>query len=354
VALWLPAAGLVLLQFVGGLVPTLWNAAFRPLESHAGTGVFADGLPWVWEPFLHPGTALLMSLVAIAGGIGLGLSGRWRDEVVDVHDRLYPGAYRAVLRGGHRAFHTLQTGHLQHYLVIMFVMLLGSFVWAAWIDPSLLEVPDGLAPFESVTGLLLGALVCASAIVLPVVTERVVRVLVLGASGFAVVGLYLVYQAPDLALTQLMFEIISVILFLLVLRLLPRPDRRPRVNPGPRLALAVLVGVTVGWMTLLAGSAADQRREPGGGHEETLGAFFEAHSDHGSELTDGRGGEGHNVVNVILVDFRGFDTLGEITVLATAALGVWSMLPGRGRQREDEDADESDPQPVPLGEGAGS
>ena len=358
VALWLPAAGLVLLQFVGGLVPTLWNAAFRPLESHAGTGVFADGLPWVWEPFLHPGTALLMSLVAIAGGIGLGLSGRWRDEVVDVHDRLYPGAYRAVHRGGHRAFHTLQTGHLQHYLVIMFVVLLASFVWAAWIDPSLLEVPDGLAPFESVTGLLLGAVVCASAIVLPVVTERVVRVLVLGASGFAVVGLYLVYQAPDLALTQLMFEIISVILFLLVLRLLPRPDRRPRVNPGPRLALAVLVGVTVGWMTLLAGSAADQRREPGGGHEETLGAFFEAHSDHGSELTDGRGGEGHNVVNVILVDFRGFDTLGEITVLATAALGVWSMLPGRGRQREDEDEDEdedeSDPQPVSLGEGAGS
>ena len=171
---------------------------------------------------------------------------------------------------------------------------------------------------------------CVTAIALPLVTERGVRVLVLGASGFAVVGLYLVYQAVDLALTQLMFEIISVLLFLLVLRLLPRLDRRPLIPRVPRLALAVLVGITVGWMTLLAGHAADQRT----GEEVTLGAFFEEHSLHGTEITDGRGGEGRNIVNVILVDFRGFDTLGEITVLAAAALGVWSMLPGRGRHRD--------------------
>jgi len=138
-----------------------------------------------------------------------------------------------------------------------------------------------------------------------------------------------------------MFEIISVILFLLVLRLLPRPDRRPRIRVLPRLALASVVGITIGWMTLIAGHAADSRADD----TPTLGAFFEAHSLQGSELTDGRGGEGRNVVNVILVDFRGFDTLGEITVLATAALGVWSMLPGRRRHREEEDVR------VPTGQG---
>ncbi len=76
-----------------------------------------------------------------------------------------------------------------------------------------------------------------------------------------------------------------------------------------------------------------------GGQDEagaSLGEFFEEHSLEGSELTNGRGGEGRNIVNVILVDFRGFDTLGEITVLATAALGVWSMLPGRRRHEDDQ------------------
>jgi multicomponent K+:H+ antiporter subunit A len=331
--LWLPAAGLVAFQYVGGLVPPLWNSAFRRIEVHVNDVAFADGLPWPWEPFLHPGVPLAMSVAAIVLGIALGCSSRWRGEVTDVHDRIYPGSYRLVLGQGHRAFHTVQTGRLRNYLVLMFAMLLLSISWAAWIDPSMLRLPDGVVPFESLPGLLLGAVVCAAAIALPLVTERVVRVMVLGASGFAVVGLYLVYQAPDLALTQLMFEIISVILFLLVLRLLPRPDRRPRISPAPRLVMAALVGITIGWMTLLAGHAAEQRNEDAA----TLGAFFEEHSLEGSELTNGRGGEGRNIVNVILVDFRGFDTLGEITVLATAALGVWSMLPGRRRHEDDED-----------------
>jgi multisubunit Na+/H+ antiporter MnhB subunit len=245
------------------------------------------------------------------------------------------------MQGGNRLFHSVQTGHVRHYLAVVFGVLTLCIGWAAWADPAMLRPPAGMAPLEYPAGLLLGAVVCATAIALPMVTERVVRVLVLGASGFAVVGLYLVYQAPDLALTQLMFEIISVILFLLVLRLLPRPDRRPRIRVLPRLALASVVGITIGWMTLIAGHAADSRADD----TPTLGAFFEAHSLQGSELTDGRGGEGRNVVNVILVDFRGFDTLGEITVLATAALGVWSMLPGRRRHREEEDVR------VPTGQG---
>ena len=331
--LWAPAAALIALQYLGGLVPSLWNRTFRGIEVNVNDGAFADGLPWAWEPFLHPGMPLLMSMVAIGVGAALGFSGWMRRDLVDVHARIWPASYRGILQGGHRLFHSVQTGHVRHYLAVVFGVLTLCIGWAAWADPAMLRPPAGMAPLEYPAGLLLGAVVCAAAIALPMVTERVVRVLVLGASGFAVVGLYLVYQAPDLALTQLMFEIISVILFLLVLRLLPRPDRRPRIRVLPRLALASVVGITIGWMTLIAGHAADSRPDD----TPTLGTFFEAHSLQGSELTDGRGGEGRNVVNVILVDFRGFDTLGEITVLATAALGVWSMLPGRRRHREEED-----------------
>ncbi len=95
--------------------------------------------------------------------------------------------------------------------------------------------------------------------------------------------------------------------------------------------LVASVGLSIGWMTLLAGHAAEQRADD----TPTLGTFFEDHSLEGSVITNGRSGEGRNIVNVILVDFRGFDTLGEITVLATAALGVWSMLPSRRWRRDD-------------------
>ncbi len=322
--LWIPALLLLGATFVGGALTTVWNAVLRPVEG-------GYGLPGLWDVATSPGWPLILSAAVFAGGAALGLSGRLRGHVDDPHDRLFPGVYLATLRGGFRAFHTVQTGHLRHYLVFVFGALLVCFVWAAFADPSLVDPPDLVSPWESPTGILLGLVVCATAIALPLVAERVVRVLVLGASGFGVVGLYLLYQAPDLALTQLMFEIISVILFLLVLRLLPRPDRRPRISRAPRLALAALIGLSVGWMTLQAGTTADRRSE----EAATLGAFFESHSLEGSAATDGRGGEGRNVVNVILVDFRGFDTLGEITVLATAALGVWSLLPGRRRHEDD-------------------
>jgi multicomponent K+:H+ antiporter subunit A len=346
--LWAPAAALIALQYLGGLVPSLWNRTFRGIEVNVHDEAFATGLPLAWEPFLHPGVPLLMTAIAITAGVLLGFSGWMRREIVDVHARIWPATYRGIMRGGHRLFHSIQTGHVRHYLAVVFSVLTLCVGWAAWADPAMLRPPAGMALFEYPAGLLLGAVVCAAAIALPMVTERVVRVLVLGASGFAVVGLYLVYQAPDLALTQLMFEIISVILFLLVLRLLPRPDRRPRIRVLPRLALASVVGISIGWMTLLAGHAADNRADDA----PTLGRFFEEHSLEGSELTDGRGGEGRNVVNVILVDFRGFDTLGEITVLATAALGVWSMLPGRRRHRRDEDEDEDEDPAVPIALGA--
>jgi multisubunit Na+/H+ antiporter MnhB subunit len=173
--------------------------------------------------------------------------------------------------------------------------------------------------------------------------------------------MYLIYQAPDLALTQLMFELISVVLFLLVLRLLPEEEPKTAdVWRRGRVALATVVGVALGWTTLHAGTTADlfhveHRRgvlaqaegapveasmlpiAGGGAHTEDasarqytptgrLGDWFLAHSYKGSEGTDGRGGGGNNVVNVILVDFRGYDTMGEITVLTIALIGVLSML----------------------------
>jgi len=144
-----------------------------------------------------------------------------------------------------------------------------------------------------------------------------------------------------------MFELVSVILFVLALRMLPKPDRKRRPSRLMRLAIAGAVGISLGYLTLIAAEAptrpdraAWEARLAAAGEftpdprvDESdlrpLGWFFARHSIEGTPLTENRGGGGANIVNVVLVDFRGFDTLGEITVLSIAALGVWSLLPGR-------------------------
>src|SRR5690606_38078379 len=120
------------------------------------------------------------------------------------------------------------------------------------------------------------------------------------------------FSAPDLALTQLSVEVVTIVLLMLALYFLPQMT--PNESNSPRvirdIALASASGVGVG---LLAWSVMTRPFN-------SISDYFLANSV--------SGGGGANVVNVILVDFRGFDTLGEITVLAIAAVGIYSMLHG--------------------------
>jgi multicomponent K+:H+ antiporter subunit A len=121
------------------------------------------------------------------------------------------------------------------------------------------------------------------------------------------------FSAPDLALTQLAIEVVTIILLLLALFFLPQ---RTPVESTPRrrlrdLMLSLTLGTTTGLLTWTV-----LTRPPG----ETIADFFLENSL--------PGGGGANVVNVILVDFRGFDTLGEISVLAIAALAIHALLEG--------------------------
>lgn len=327
VMLWLPALIIVVPQFIGGIYPPLWEQVFLPLETNVNYfGQVEAHLPVLWH--LHAGVPLYASALAVVLGLMLGLSPIMRGAVVDVFDRVYPAMYWLAVTGGRGAFGLVQTGNLRHYLVMVLAAFLIAFVGTLFVEPGVLNVLTQQLPsvLEFWPGFLMGIIVCATAAALPLTEDRVLRVVLLGACGFSVVGMYLVYQAPDLALTQLMFELISVILFVLVLRLLPEPTPAPAplMNRVSRLALSVAVGLVFGWMTLVA---ATTERAP------LLGEWFAQHSYQGTEATDGRGGGGDNVVNVILVDFRGFDTLGEITVLALAAMGVWSILPASARNR---------------------
>ncbi|MEM6756154.1 MAG: hydrogen gas-evolving membrane-bound hydrogenase subunit E [Planctomycetota bacterium] len=330
--IWLPAVPLVAVQYVGGLVTPAWNAVFLPFEKYAFYKGFHGEVPSLIHAVTHPGLPLLASLLAIALGVLLGISRLLRGAHTDVNDAVYPAVEAGSVGVGRGVFAVLQNGNLRYYTMAVLVVLCGAFGLAVWQDPAMRSVvgPAWARAFELPLGVMLGAIICVSALLLPVIGSRVVRVLLLGSCGFTVVAMYIVYQAPDLVLTQLMVEIISVLLFVLVLRMLPAdPQRKVRIGVAWRAALATVSGLVLGWMTLVAagGDAAAMT--------DRLGGWFVQNSYHGEDLADGghgRGGGGFNVVNVILVDFRGFDTLGEVTVLALAALGVWSMLPGRGAE----------------------
>lgn len=327
--IWLPAVPLVAFQYLGGLATPLWNAVFLPFEKFAFYEAFHGQVPSLLHAILHPGLPLLLSGVAIVLGVVLGLSKLLRGQHTDVNDYIYPVTEAAGVGVGRGLFALLQNGNLRYYILAVLIVLSAAFFAAVNHDRAMLGVvgPEAAKAFELPLGVILGLMICATALLLPTFTNRIIRVLLLGSCGFSVVAMYIVYQAPDLVLTQVMVEIISVLLFVLVLRLLPAdpPDVR-RVGHSWRAIVGVVTGLIFGWMTLVAATGDPATR---------LGEWFVQNTYHGEKLADGsygRGGGGFNVVNVILVDFRGFDTLGEVTVLALAALGVWSMLPGRGKE----------------------
>jgi multicomponent K+:H+ antiporter subunit A len=298
-----------------GLFPGL---TVGPLVQVAARAVFGADLPpysvAVWHGFTAP---LLMSAVALAGGAIL----YWalqRQYNLHLHVPLRWSArnvFNSILAGlmrlGERGTAWLDNGSLPRSLALVFAVvvalpataLLGSGV--ALGDRVLLPV----APLDAMAGLLLAV---AAVGCVAWHRQRLVAVILLSVVGLLVSLAFLTYSAPDLALTQLSVEVVTTVLMLMALTRLPQSSPRES-SPGRRArdaALAALVGVGA------AGVALAVMTRP----LETISWYF---MDHSVPL-----GGGRNVVNVILVDFRGYDTFGEITVLAIAALGMAALLDG--------------------------
>jgi multicomponent Na+:H+ antiporter subunit A len=143
-----------------------------------------------------------------------------------------------------------------------------------------------------------------------IVQSRLAAVALLGVVGYGVSLIYILYGAPDLAMTQVLIESLTVILFVLAFYHLPQfTHLSPRSTRVRDVLIALLTG---GLMTALVMSA-------------TGVLFYPSISDYFVENSLPLG-HGRNIVNVILVDFRAFDTMGEITVLGIAAIGVYILL----------------------------
>jgi multicomponent Na+:H+ antiporter subunit A len=154
-------------------------------------------------------------------------------------------------------------------------------------------------------------LACAFSIGITITQQRFVAALLLGGLGFACALIFVMFGAPDLALTQILVETLIIVVFLFVLRQLPRTfERKNKFSPrSVRIVIASTLGVLMAMFTVMV---SDARTATTTGDQYTTLALPE--------------GGGRNVVNVILVDFRAVDTLGEITVLAVAAIGVANLV----------------------------
>jgi len=208
----------------------------------------------------------------------------------------------------------LETGSLQRYLALLVAVALAAGAWpflragAAGAGGTALHL-DGLTAPAAVVGAIglaatLGVVVAHR--------RRLVALLLLGAVGLVVCLAFVHLSAPDLALTQLLVEMASIVLITLALAWLPAdsPAEPGRWRQGRDALIALGAGL---------GSAALVWHVLERPFDSIAGYFLEQALPLGG---------GTNVVNVIIVDFRAFDTLGEITVLAVAALVVQALLAG--------------------------
>ncbi|MEZ3115374.1 hydrogen gas-evolving membrane-bound hydrogenase subunit E [Halobaculum sp. MBLA0147] len=297
-------------------------ASAVPGEAHS----FSIGLPTKLKP------AVIMSAITIAVGAVL-----WPqyDRLHHGVRRLLSGPVRAnwwydngvdgVTTSGRRVVAWAQTGLVRTYATWAMagtaVLALGGYLFAAATLPAV-SVPGGTTP--AVVLVLLVAVIGAAAVT--GAPSHVAGVLTLSILGFMVAIFYILADAPDLALTQLVVETLVLVIFLLVLDRLPafygEASRLRTLRDG---AVAALVGGTV-FVTVALSTAAspadpladvlvERANLPPGEH----GVFFTNY------------GGGSNVVNVILVDLRATDTLGEIAVVAMAALAVLTLIRMRTR-----------------------
>lgn len=305
----LPGVVLAAASVLLGVAPMLWseltdNAALA-LDPRSGTHLE------LWHGFTAP---LYLSLGTLAAGALLFV---WRRRVAVAQRRLAPrvtgtDGYEAVVRSMLRAAawvtSVAQPGSLPIYAaVILFTaaivpgvaLVSGDAWWPGW--PDLVGRPAHLP---------IAVLLVTGALSATLATRRFAAALLLGLVGYGMALLFVVQGAPDLALTQFAVETLSILVFLLVLRRLPdRFERRaPAVGLLYRLAVSGAVGVFV---VVMAIAASGSRTEGPVSREMSERALPE--------------GDGSNVVNVILVDIRGMDTMGEITVLVVAGIGIVAL-----------------------------
>ncbi len=319
----LPSALLVTACVLVGIFPahTVGPYLRMATDSILGSDAPAYSLA-VWHGLNLP---LLMSVIALGGGTALYRLFLWRTlDTVPLLERIdgklaFDWLQTALTSGADRLMRRLSSPRLQIQVLAIFMVALGGALLPVLKDGSSFG-PRALTPADPAFVLLwLVGGVCAIAAAWQAKLHRLAALILSGGAGLATSLTFVWFSAPDLALTQLTVEVVTAVLILLGLRWLPRRDDRysrglpdsprPHLRRLRDLVLAAACGLGLAGVTYAVLTRPDVDGSSPFYIEQSLPL-----------------GGGLNVVNVILVDFRGFDTFGEIAVLAIVALTVFALL----------------------------
>jgi multicomponent K+:H+ antiporter subunit A len=317
-----PVEILVVLCIAVGLLPTLTIAPLLAIGAQAALfgGPYAPLPPYtlaIWHGFTLP---LAMSIAALVGGLALyfGLQ-----RTVNLHRLVRLPLWTAS--GGREAFarftegkvrlarvltSTIRSGSLQRYLMLLVLLAIGAGA-APYVEGGFGRAPAFAATSANAAAMAVWAIGVAATIATVVAfRRRLVALVLLGAVGLVVSLAFAYLSAPDLALTQLLVEMVTLILMMLALKWLPaesapEPGTARQWRDG---AIAAAGGLGIAALTYAL-----------------ITRPFDSISSYFLETTVEQGG-GANAVNVIIVDYRGYDTLGEITVLAIAGIVIYALL----------------------------
>ncbi|MEY1677406.1 Na+/H+ antiporter subunit A [Gordonia terrae] len=319
---------------VAKMHPPTWPFYFSPVALAAAgvaAGVFSPQLGGLFEPYAETlngyghelehlalwhgfGLPVVFSIIVIVGGAALFLGvRRVRDRVFGFRplvnaDRIYDATLRGADTLSLLLTRNTQRGSLPvtQGVILCTAILLPTIVLFAGARDRL-SIDYTATPVQWVIG---GCIVAASLSAV-LLRNRLAATLVVGITGYGCAMLFALYGAPDLALTQFLVETLTLVIFVLVLRKLPaEPEKRHATGFKP---LRALIGLAFGAMLVLIGLFAASARSTEPLHVDLPEAAYDF-------------GHGANAVNVLLVDIRAWDTLGEVSVLIAAATGVASMV----------------------------
>ena len=306
--LWTPPLVLAIIGFLAGIVPSILTGPLGAAATAIAGVPVAVSLS-LWHGFTP---ALLLSVVTLAG-VGVAYAGReavrrrtWKPKYGT--EDAYNGGLSTLNAVSRAIGPALHSASLRTYIMVIVVtsVLIGGTALVTDLGPRSAVSRTSL----TVHDVLIVFLIVGGALAATLARSTMSAVLSLGAVGYGVAMMFLSFGAPDLAMTQFSVETLTVLIYVLVFRhfraLGPLSPPAVRIRDG-----LIAVGMGIFISALLVSIATT----------ETAPQLREYFAEFGPTL-----GHGRNIVNVILVDFRGFDTLGEITVLASAALGVRGLL----------------------------
>ncbi len=311
--LWAAPAFLAVLVVVIGLVPMLSASWLVNVAASAVTGEVVSVKITHWHGL--EAAALWMSLAAVGGGLALlGLHPRlmalWNATPRPDAKRIFDGLVEPLAAAARDLNAALHNGSLTRAIAIGTLAIVAAGGYAFTTGTHLPGDRQQL-PIDPVAMTAWGILMVAALAVVVLHRDRVVALLLTGIVGLVIALGFAWFSAPDLALTQISVEVVTILLMLLALNFLPKAT--PVESSTPRrlrdAAVAGIAGLGMGGLvyTLLTRSAAF----------EPISHFHLAQSKPGAG--------GTNAVNTIIVDFRGYDTYGEIIVLGIAALVIFAL-----------------------------